>query len=146
MVAAFVFVNVQVTISPAATLKFAVRVATLPVEFVSSHAIEVSAQPGLAASTEAYVPGATPAEIVPSSTEMSPAGVPVYEKRVSTADHDLLHDHGRLLAVRERAGHGLAGGDGEGRLAVRNRAGRVGVVAGDRRQVPARLGDSVETC
>jgi hypothetical protein len=53
-VACFVFVNVQVTVSPAATLNVAWRFATEPVEFESSQTIELRAQPSLAPSVETY--------------------------------------------------------------------------------------------
>ena len=50
MVASFVFVKVQVTFSPAATLKLAARPAVLPVLSVSSQTTEERVQPGAAAS------------------------------------------------------------------------------------------------
>ena len=71
------FVKVQVTVSPGLALNVAVRVATSPVEFESSQAIEVRAQPAFAASVEVYVPGETSAEIVPPDAEIAPAGEPV---------------------------------------------------------------------
>ena len=49
-----VFVNVQVTVSPASTLNVAARVPTDPVEFASSQTIEVGSQPAAAASVDVY--------------------------------------------------------------------------------------------
>ena len=72
----FVFVKVQVTVSPASTLKLAVRVPVLPDELPSSQEMPVSAQPALAASIEVYWPGATACEIVPLFTAIEPEGVP----------------------------------------------------------------------
>ena len=78
-VACFVFVKVQVTISPAATLKLAVRVRDAAGRVRVVAATDVSAQPAFAASTDEYVPGATLAEIVPVvRVEIEPEGVPVY--------------------------------------------------------------------
>ncbi len=45
----------------------------------SSHAIEWRSQPSFAASVVVYWPGATGCEIVPSSTEIEPDGVPENE-------------------------------------------------------------------
>ena len=54
IVPSLVFVNVQVTVSPASTLNVAVRVPAEPVELASSQTIEVRCQPAAAASVEVY--------------------------------------------------------------------------------------------
>jgi hypothetical protein len=64
------------TISPGLALNVTVRVATSPVEFRSSHVIDVRAQPCLDPSVDVYVPGETSEEIVPPDSEIEPAGVP----------------------------------------------------------------------
>ena len=48
------FVKVQVTVSPASTLKVAVRVPVLPVELPSSQEMDARSQPAAAASVEVY--------------------------------------------------------------------------------------------
>src|SRR5207247_5300775 len=75
-VAPLVLVKVQVTVSPASTLKVAVAVPTLPVLLASSQLMLVRAQPAGTVSVEVYWPGATLAVIVPLLVEIAPEGVP----------------------------------------------------------------------
>ena len=72
----FVFVKVQVTVSPASTLKRRGARSRAARELPSSQEMLVSAQPALAASIEVYWPGATACEIVPLFTAIAPEGVP----------------------------------------------------------------------
>ena len=76
-VARFVFVNVHVTVSPAAAWNDAVAVPTFPVLSESSHDTLVRSQPATAPSTGLCMPGTTLAWMVPLFDEIDPFGVPV---------------------------------------------------------------------
>ena len=72
------FVNVHVTVSPAATTN--VAVAPVPVLLLSSHKIDVRSQPAGTVSVEVYVPGPRLLTVMLWPSLIEPAASPVKVK------------------------------------------------------------------